>query len=89
MNTLSKLTVILLLHLLVISQLRAQQSKPAPSPSTTSSPEAIQKTVEGYLRNVYAFGPDIKVTVGTPKPSELPGLLQTSINVKIGENINP
>ena len=87
MNPLAKLTIILTFHLFALPGLFAQQSAPPPSPSNNASPAAIQKTIEAYLRNLYAFGPDIKVTVGTPKPSELPGLLQTSIDVKIGENV--
>lgn len=35
---------------------------------------------------MYAFGPDIQVNVGAPKPSEVPGLLETSIDVKMGDN---
>jgi hypothetical protein len=35
-----------------------QAQAPAAAPSQT------QKTVEAYLRNLYAFGPDVKVAVG-------------------------
>jgi protein-disulfide isomerase len=58
-----------------------------PSPPTTpNAPQsAIQKSVEAYLRNLYAFGPDVKVTVGPPKEINIPGLLETTIDVKIGD----
>ena len=46
----------------------------------------VQKQVEAYLRNMYAFGPDVQVTVSAPKESQVAGLLETDIAVKIGEN---
>ena len=63
----------------------AQQSQPAPAPKTVQS--EIQKSVEAYLRNMYAFGPDTQVTVGPPKETNIPGLLETKIDVKIGDNL--
>lgn len=45
-----------------------------------------QKTIEAYLRNLYAFGPDVKVAVGPPKASPAEGLLETEIGVTIGGN---
>jgi protein-disulfide isomerase len=60
----------------------------AATTSTTTSGGAqttpIQKTVEAYLRNLYAFGPDVQVTVSAPKESPVSGLLQTDVAVKIG-----
>lgn len=46
----------------------------------------IQKSVETYLRDLYAFGPDVQVNVGPPKETSIPGLLETTIEVKIGGN---
>lgn len=46
----------------------------------------MQKNIEAYLRHLYAFGPDVTLVVGTPKPSGIEGLLETSINLTIGEN---
>src|ERR1700676_3334121 len=67
----------------------AQQTSPqtpaAPSPTVPSSP--IQKSVEAYLRNLYAFGPDVQVTVGPFKESNIPGLLATDITVKVEDNV--
>jgi protein-disulfide isomerase len=51
-----------------------------------NSQTAIQKSVEAYLRNLYAFGPDVQVTVGAPKETSIPGLLETKIDVKVGDN---
>jgi protein-disulfide isomerase len=60
------------------------QSAGATAP-VASSP--IQKTVEAYLRHLYAFGPDVQVSVSAPKESAVPGLLETDVAVKIGDNL--
>lgn len=89
MNTLPRLYLTLALALLSASILNAQQSQPStPSPTATANtPQSpIQKSVEAYLRNLYAFGPDVQVTVGPPKETNIPGLLETTIVVKIGDN---
>jgi protein-disulfide isomerase len=62
--------------------LRAQ----SPAPGTAEPASQIQKTVEAYLRNLYAFGPDVQVTVSAPKESAVAGLLQTDVAVKIGDS---
>ena len=46
----------------------------------------IQKKVEAYLRQLYAFGPDVKLVVSTPKPTEIPGLLETTVDLTMGES---
>jgi protein-disulfide isomerase len=46
----------------------------------------MQKNIEAYLRHLYAFGPDVKVTVGVPKESGAEGILEVNIKVIIGEN---
>src|SRR5258707_3403174 len=46
----------------------------------------LQKSVEAYLRNLYALGPNVQLTVSVPKESEVPGMLETTVDVKDGEN---
>ena len=46
----------------------------------------IQKKVEAYLRELYAFGPDVKLIVSTPKATEIPGLLETTVDLTMGES---
>jgi len=41
--------------------------------------------MEAYLRNLYAFGPDVPVTIGAPKESGIEGLLEVNITVLVGE----
>ena len=83
----SLLATAMLTFSLGIPAVRAQQphaTAAAPAASTGQSP--IQKTVEAYLRNLYAFGPDTSVKVSTPKDIGIEGLLEVDIEVKIGEN---
>lgn len=46
----------------------------------------MQKTVEAYLRNLYAFGADTVVKIGAPKDIGIEGLLEVDVAVKLGEN---
>ena len=72
------------------SATQAQQAAaPASSPGKPISGAPLtplQKTVEAYLRNLYAFGADVQLTVSAPKDSEVPGLLETTIDLKDGEH---
>jgi protein-disulfide isomerase len=54
--------------------------------SAGAAPTALQKSVEAYLRNLYAFGPNVQLTVSPPKESEVAGLLETTVDLKDGEN---
>ena len=65
------------------TQTSAQVGKLA-APSATPTP--LQKNVEAYLRHLYAFGPNVQLTISTPKESEVPGLLETTVDLKDGEN---
>ena len=44
-----------------------------------------QKNIETFLRNYFALGPDIKITVGTPKEIGNSGLSEVAIDVKSPE----
>lgn len=86
--------VILALGLLSLasSSVRGQQpqtptSAPTANSATASAaPTPLQKNVEAYLRHLYAFGPNVHLTISTPKESEVPGLLETTVDLKDGEN---
>jgi protein-disulfide isomerase len=83
-NTSMKWLAVVALGCLVPIIVDAQQAPP--SSVQKAAPSEIQKSVEAYLRNLYAFGADTQVTVGPPKESGIPGLLETKIDVKIGDN---
>ncbi len=61
----------------------AQSPSIAPSAAT---PAEIHKTIEAYLRHLYAFGPETKLTFGPLKETSVPGLLETTVELKMGEN---
>src|SRR5690348_12905346 len=87
-KTFPRFVVILAMSLAALTT-RAQQPKaPATGASATASPASsqTQKTIEAYLRNLYAFGPDVKLIVGPLKESPVEGILETNIDVIIGEN---
>jgi len=65
---------------------RAQQAKSATAPPAPTAPSPTQKNIEAYLRHLYAFGPDVVLVVGAPGESPVEGLLETTINLTIGEN---
>jgi protein-disulfide isomerase len=65
---------------------RAQQAKPATALSAPTAPSPTQKNIEAYLRHLYAFGPDVLLVVATPRESPVEGLLETTIDLTVGEN---
>jgi protein-disulfide isomerase len=83
-----RLPVILAISLLP-HPARTQQAKLSTSgaaPAAPAAPSQTQKDIEAYLRDLYAFGPDAKLIVGPLKESPVAGLLETNIDLTIGEN---
>lgn len=70
---------------LVIPAARAQQPQATAAPASAAQ-SPMQKTVEAYLRNLYAFGSDTVVKIGAPKDIGIEGLLEVDVAVKLGEN---
>jgi protein-disulfide isomerase len=65
------------------------RSQHVQSPSTTASSATsaeIHKTIEAYLRHLYAFGPEAKLTFSPIKETAVPGLLETTVELKVEEN---
>src|SRR5262245_6979387 len=50
------------------------------------STEELKNKVDAYLRNMFAFGPDVKLTVADFRESGVANLLETDITVTIGVN---
>ena len=50
------------------------------------SADELKRKVDAYLRDMFAFGPDVKLAVGDFKESGVANLLETNITVTIGEN---
>ncbi len=85
MKTALKLTTIFAMGLLVHAA-SAQQPKSTPATAASSASSTVQKSIEAYLRHLYAFGPDVMLVVGPLKETPVEGLLETNIDVTIGEN---
>jgi protein-disulfide isomerase len=84
-KTLLRFTVILAATFAACAA-QGQQPNAATATGAAGAPTQSQKNVEDYLRNLYAFGPDVKLIVGPLKESAVEGILETNIDVTIGEN---
>ena len=60
----------------VCASLAAAQSAPA------AAPTPLQKSVEAYLRNAFALGPDVQLTVGPVTEIGNSGLLESTVAIK-------
>jgi protein-disulfide isomerase len=69
-----------------VPQTRAQQAQPAAAATSTAATSPTQKTIEAYLRHLYAFGPNVALVVGAPKPTQVDGMLETNIDLTIDGN---
>jgi protein-disulfide isomerase len=60
----------------------------ATASKTTAAPPAgpVQKNIEAYLRNLYAFGPDVVVSVDELKETPVAGLSSVEVHVKLEGN---
>jgi len=63
-----------------------QQPQPTAATPASAGQLPIQKTVEAYLRNLYAFGADTAVKVAAPKDIGVEGLEEVDIEVRVGES---
>lgn len=79
LRTRVKTTLTLLVLLALTAPLASAQQSAAPVSAET------QKSIEAFLRNYFALGPDIKITVGTPKEIGNSGLSEVPIDVKSPE----
>jgi protein-disulfide isomerase len=84
-------SIALLALALLAPAVRGQQqteaaSTPSKSAATSAPPNQLQRTVEAYLRHVYAFGPKVQINVSVPKETDIPGLLETTVDLKVDEN---
>jgi protein-disulfide isomerase len=56
------------------------------SPAQALSTDELKKKVDAFVRNLFAFGPDVKLTVGDFKESGVTDLLETNVTVTIGQS---
>jgi len=51
----------------------------------SASKSALNKaTLESYVRHLFVWGPQIKVAVGDPKPSAVPGMVEVNVHATSG-----
>lgn len=88
MKTSPRFVVILVMSLAALTTHAQQPKAAATGASASASPASsqTQKNIEAYLRNLYAFGPDVKLIIGPLRESPVEGILETNIDVTIGEN---
>jgi len=87
-KTSPRFVVILVMSLAALTTHAQQPKAAATGASASASPASsqTQKNIEAYLRNLYAFGPDVKLIIGPLRESPVEGILETNIDVTIGEN---
>ena len=69
----------LLAAVILIAPVVTAQQAAAPAPA------GLQKSIEGFLRNYYALGSDVSISVGAPKEIGNSGLSEVPIDVKTPE----
>ena len=65
---------------------RGQQNTSPAGDAGSSASSQTQKNIEAYLRNVYAFGPNVQLSAGPLKGTAVEGILETHIDVVIDGN---
>jgi protein-disulfide isomerase len=63
---------------------RAQQQPGSGAPAASGDAE-VRKKIEGFFRNLYAWGPEVKLTVGPLKETGMDGLEEVRIDLALGE----
>ena len=57
---------------------------PVARPADTKKSALDKATLEAYMRHLSVWGPQIKVEIGDPKPSPLPGMLEVIVHASAG-----
>jgi len=63
-----------------------QQNSSAAGNAGSTASSQTQKNIQAYLRNLYAFGPSVQLSVGPLKGTAVEGILETNIDVVIEGN---
>src|SRR6266851_2800334 len=57
---------------------------PVAKPADTKKSALDKATLEAYVRHLSVWGPQIKVEIGDPKPSPIPGMLEVNVHASAG-----
>ena len=71
-------------NLLRLLSLLCVLALPAAQPAETKKSALDKATLEAYIRHLSVWGPQIKVQIGDPKPSPLPGMLEVNVHASAG-----
>jgi protein-disulfide isomerase len=63
---------------------RPAGSSPAKPPAASRKSAFDKATMEAYVRHLFVWGPQIKVEVGAPKPSPVPGMMEVNVHASAG-----
>jgi protein-disulfide isomerase len=67
-----------------VRSVAAQSSAPAgPAPQVSADQARVMESTERFLRQLYAWGPDIMVKIGTPGPSKVPGFYLMPVDITV------
>jgi protein-disulfide isomerase len=75
--------IVILVAGLSVPHARSQQAQSASTGAATATPAEIHRTIEAYLRHLYAFGPEAKLTFGPLKETRITGLLETTVELNV------
>ena len=59
-------------------------SRKAPRPAKGGLSAFDKPTMEAYIRHLFMWGPEIKLVIGEPKPSAVPGLREVTVSASAG-----
>jgi protein-disulfide isomerase len=85
-KTILSIATLLALNFGLTPATRAQAAQAKTPAASAPAMSPIQKTIDAYLRNLYAFGPDVILKVGPLTDTGIEGLLQTEVEVQIEGN---
>jgi protein-disulfide isomerase len=78
--------IAILFAALSVPDARSQQAQSSSTGASTAASAEIHKSIEMYLRHLYAFGPEAKLTFSPLKETVVPDLLETTVELKIEGN---
>jgi protein-disulfide isomerase len=78
--------IAILIAALSVPGARSLHAQSSSTGASSAASAEIQKTIEAYLRHLYAFGPEAKLTFSPLKETAVPDLLETTVELKVAEN---
>lgn len=81
-----RFAIALLLGATLLAAAQTRTAKKAAPPAATKS--ALDKaTLEAYVRNLFLWGPPVKITIRDPKPAPFPGFMEMQVHATAGDAV--